>query len=60
MAEMRRAGWKNDGQGCFIHKETGAKFDGWVWTKRRKEKFGNGEAWYEFAVSHEIPTEAPF
>ena len=59
-AAMRKAGWKYDSQGCWIHKVTGAKFYAWTWTQRRYEKFGHGEAWYEFALLNETPTDAPF
>lgn len=61
MAAMRRAGWKNIGQGAFIHNETGARFDGWTWTRKRADKYdGRGEAWIPFAIDHTTPTEAPF
>ncbi len=59
-AAMRKAGWKNDGQGCWIHGKTGAKFYAWTVTKWRMDKYGQGEAWYPFALNCETPTEAPF
>jgi hypothetical protein len=59
-AAMRKAGWKNDGQGCWIHTETDAKFYAWTVTRWRIEKYGRGEAWYPFALDGELPTDAPF
>jgi hypothetical protein len=47
---MRKANWKNDGQGCWIHKATDAKFYAWTVTKYRIDKYGRGEAWYPFAL----------
>ena len=57
---MRKAGWKNHGQGCHIHKTTKAKFYAWTVTKWRIEKYGKGQAWYPFALAGELPTDAPF
>jgi hypothetical protein len=60
---MRAAGWRNAGQGCWLYKKPGrpdAKFYAWTVTKWRTDKYGNGEAWYEFALNKQIPTDAPF
>ena len=60
MAAMRKAGYKGIGHGCYVHKETRAKFMAWDWTKYRQEKYGRGEAWIPFAIDHTTPTDAPF
>ena len=49
---MRKAGWKNHGQGCYIHRETSKKFMAWTWTTEI------GEAWKEWAAARQTP--APF
>ena len=59
-AALNRAGWKSMGQGCYVHGETGAKFYALSWTKYRQDKYGNGDAWFEFALLRKTPTEAPF
>ena len=51
MAAMRKAGYRNDGQGVFFHKQTGYKFYGWTWTN-------GAEAWKVWAEANETP--APF
>jgi len=52
MTAMRKAGYVNDGQGVFIHKETGFKYYGWTYSKDWQE------AWKEWANAHQTP--APF
>ena len=60
-AAMRAAGWNRDlTAGYFIHKETGAIFEPFNFTDWRHRKYGNGEAWWQFAMRNETPTEAPF
>lgn len=58
---MKDAGWRlNTKEGVFRHKDTGAIFNPFNWSSKRKGKYGNGEMWYLFAIRHETPTEAPF
>ena len=59
-AAMRAAGWRNAGQGLWIHNGTGARWYAWTVTKWRTDKYGQGEAWYEFALNKQTPTPAPF
>jgi len=45
---MRKAGYVNHGQGCYIHKRTGYKFMAWTWE--------NGEeAWVKWAAVRLTP-----
>lgn len=65
-AAMRKAGWKNEGQGGWKHTTTGAWFHAWTVTQWRLDKYAEhdeprrGEAWFEFALNEQVPTEAPF
>ena len=48
MAEMRRAGYKGMGQGCYVHQQTERKF--YCWT------FEDGvEAWRPWAEAQQVP-----
>ena len=47
---MRDAGYKNDGQGCWIHKQTGKKFYAWTWEPHIKT-----EAWRAWAEAEQTP-----
>ena len=45
---MRKAGYDNIGQGCYIHKETGYKYMAWT--------FEDGaEAWKQWAAVRQTP-----
>ena len=46
---MRKAGWKNDGQGCYIHERTEKKYYAWNYSKDW------GAAWKEWANAHQTP-----
>ena len=45
---MRHAGYKNHGQGCYIHRETGRKFMAWTWEN-------GAEVWKEWAEARQTP-----
>ena len=63
-AAMKAAKWErmsaSDPAKAYLHTETGAKFYPLKWSKWRALKYPTGEAWYEFAVLHEVPNAAPF
>ena len=45
---MRKAGWENHGQGCYIHERTGKKYMAWT--------YENGaEDWQQWAAIRETP-----
>ena len=47
---MRDAGYKNDGQGCWIHEQTGKKFYAWTW-----EPSIETESWRAWAEAEQTP-----
>ena len=51
MAAMRKAGYKNIGQGCFIHRETARKYYAWNYHPEI------GEAWKAWAKVRRTPPE---
>ena len=46
---MRKAGYKNHGQGCYIHERTGKKYMAWTWTQE------HGEDWMQWAAVQQTP-----
>ena len=47
---MRKADYKNHGQGCYIHTRTGYKFMAWTWTDD-----DGAEAWVKWAAVRQTP-----
>lgn len=52
--ELRKAGWRNDGQGVYMHEE-GGKFYSWQWHPGIKAHFETGELWRLFAAAEALP-----
>lgn len=59
VSEMLLAGWQLR-SGVWKHRKTGAEFDPMRISLSREKKYGRGEHWYFFAVTHTLPTDAPF
>lgn len=46
---MRRAGWENKGQGCYVHSRTERKYMAWDWHP------DVGEDWHRWAAVRQTP-----
>lgn len=52
-AAMRDAGWKNAGQGLWVHQDTGAKF--YAWNATANDNGRMVEAWAQYAKQGKTP-----
>jgi len=52
---MRKAGYKNMGQGCYVHKQTKKKWYAWTWVEEENGIKIYSERWRAWALVRETP-----